>query len=106
MNSIEGWISESVVTALGWTLLHFLWQGSLIAVLYGTINVLLQRSSAAARYFLGCASLAMMMVLPAITFFLTQSVQQPLAKQSNCHHESTSAPASVSRQWSQSIYDN
>ena len=82
MNSIEGWISESVVTALGWTLLHFLWQGSLIAVLYGTINVLLQRSSAAARYFLGCASLAMMMVLPAITFFLTQSVQQPLAKQS------------------------
>ena len=82
MNSIEGWISESMVIALGWTLLHFLWQGTLVAVFYGTLNVLLQRSSAAARYFLGCASLAMIMVLPATTFFLTQSAQQALAKQS------------------------
>ena len=30
MNSIEGWISESMVIALGWTLLHFLWQGTLV----------------------------------------------------------------------------
>ncbi len=82
MNSVEGWISQSVVMALGWTLLHFLWQGTLIAVFYGTLSVLLQRSSAAARYLLGCASLTMMMVLPATTFFLTQSAQQPLASQS------------------------
>jgi uncharacterized protein (TIGR03435 family) len=53
---------------LGWTLVHFLWQGVLIAVLYGAIR---QRWGLPhARYLLACAALAAMVTAPFVTFGL------------------------------------
>ena len=50
---------------LGWTLLHFLWQGLALAVLYAAARRLVR-----AHYLLGCAALAAMMMAPLVTWFV------------------------------------
>ena len=46
---------------LGWTLLHFLWQGILVAALYALARALAGgRISARGRYAIACASLVAM----------------------------------------------
>src|SRR5579863_293400 len=71
MNAIQILSSEPWVEHLGWTLLHFLWQGLAIAVLYWAVR----RSSRAlrpnTRYLLACAALAAMMAAPLVTWELT-----------------------------------
>src|SRR3954447_3106687 len=55
---------------LGWTLLHFLWQGILVAALYSLARALMGgRISARGRYALACASLLAMTVAPALTYW-------------------------------------
>lgn len=55
---------------LGWTLLHFLWQGILVAALYGLARALAaRRMSARGRYVVACASLLAMAAAPALTFW-------------------------------------
>ena len=51
---------------LGWTLLHFLWQGALIAAVYAAARRFL--AGANARYVLACAALALMMAAPVATW--------------------------------------
>jgi beta-lactamase regulating signal transducer with metallopeptidase domain len=57
----------------GWTIVHFLWQGVLAAALYAGLRARMEHSSPNARYLLACATLTIMMVLPAVTFTLTSS---------------------------------
>ena len=53
---------------LGWTLLHFLWQGILVAALYALARALAGgRISARGRYAIACASLLAMTAAPALT---------------------------------------
>jgi VWFA-related protein len=67
----EALLSELWVQKLGWTLLHFLWQGTAIAVVYAVIRRLSGRSlSAPGRYALACLALTAMAVTPPITFLL------------------------------------
>ncbi len=55
---------------LGWTLLHFLWQGILAAALYALARALAGgRISARGRYAIACASLLAMTVAPALTYW-------------------------------------
>jgi len=55
---------------LGWTLLHFLWQGILLAALYALGRALAGgRISARGRYAIACASLLAMTAAPAITYW-------------------------------------
>ncbi|MEZ5303593.1 MAG: hypothetical protein R3F11_23565 [Verrucomicrobiales bacterium] len=62
---------HSSVEALGWALLHFLWQGAAIAALLAAALRLLRRRSPQLRYGLGC--LAMVAMLAA--FGATLSTQ-------------------------------
>ena len=58
------------IRQLGWSLLHFLWQGTVIAALYALIRYLPARSASAhSRYLLACGALAAMAAAPLITFF-------------------------------------
>ncbi|MEM7456389.1 MAG: M56 family metallopeptidase [Planctomycetota bacterium] len=63
------WIGESDVLALaGWTLLHFLWQGLLIAVgTYLVLRLILNESSSESRYGVMCLALALMAASPLLT---------------------------------------
>jgi Zn-dependent protease with chaperone function len=55
---------------LGWTLLHFLWQGILVAALYALARALAGgRISARGRYAIACASLLAMTLAPALTYW-------------------------------------
>jgi len=53
---------------LGWTLLHFLWQGAAVASVLACLNPTLRRAAPQARYVLACGSLLLMLVLPGLTF--------------------------------------
>ena len=63
--------SVAWVERLGWTLVHFLWQGLAIAVLYAAAHTFMaRRSSPNGRYLLACAALAAMMAAPLTTWEL------------------------------------
>jgi len=72
MNMIVYLSSQPWVERLGWTLVHFLWQGVAIAGLYAITRGLFARSSKAqVRYGLACAALAAMVAAPVATFSLS-----------------------------------
>ncbi len=74
MNAMQALSSQPWVERLGWTLLHFVWQGLTIAVLYaGARRGLARTSSPNARYLLACGALAAMMAAPLITWGLMRS---------------------------------
>ena len=64
------WPIEWLPTAwiVGWTLVHFLWQAGLIAVLAVATLGLLDRRSASTRYLVCCATLALMIAAPIVTW--------------------------------------
>ncbi|MGH2397661.1 MAG: hypothetical protein ACRDFW_11890, partial [bacterium] len=51
----------------GWTLLHFVWQGALIALAAAASLWLLRSASSQARYTVACAALAAMLAAPVVT---------------------------------------
>jgi beta-lactamase regulating signal transducer with metallopeptidase domain len=66
MGSPHAWVER-----LGWTLLHFLWQGVLIAKLFAAARTFGGASlSSRARYFMACAALVAMGLAPIVTFCL------------------------------------
>ena len=68
-------LSQLWVQRLGWTLLHFLWQGTAIAIAYAALRGLLaRRLSAPGRYALASVALAAMAAAPPLTFLLIANV--------------------------------
>ena len=61
-------MKETLVEALGWALIHSLWQCAAIAVFFATANLALRRASANARYLLAYATLLAMPAAMAATF--------------------------------------
>jgi len=79
MNAIEFLSSQPWVERLGWTLVHFLWQGAAIAALYAAARRGIGRSSSPnLRYVLGCLALAAMVMAPLVTWCL-MSPSDPVA---------------------------
>ncbi len=71
MNAIQMLSSEVWVERLGWTLVHFLWQGLAIALLYAAADrVMAHKCSPNGRYLLACAALVAMMAAPLTTWEL------------------------------------
>lgn len=66
MTAIQILATEPWVGRLGWALIHFLWQGGLIASLYAIARIVIVRPRI--RYFLACAALLAMIVAPVTTF--------------------------------------
>lgn len=73
MNAIALLFSQPWVEDLGRTLLHFLWQGALIAAAYAAARRMARDSSANVRYLLGCAALIAMLAAPFVTWFVRSS---------------------------------
>lgn len=67
MNAIETLLDQPIFQALGWTLIHFIWQGALIALLYLSVSVLLRRWAANVRYAAACGAMLLMVIAPAVT---------------------------------------
>ena len=66
MNNLSLWLPPDIVSELGWTLIHFLWQGLLLAALLQVVLPLCR--SAVARHNWALATLAAMCLAPLATF--------------------------------------
>ena len=60
-------VHSSIAKALGWTLIHSLWEGALIALLVGAGFLLCRPASARTRYALACAGMLAMIAAFAVT---------------------------------------
>ncbi|MCH8219131.1 MAG: M56 family metallopeptidase, partial [Planctomycetes bacterium] len=67
MGSIEQQWLELVCQSLGWTLIHFLWQGGAVAVILAALMHLLKQASAQTRYGVAGMALLVMVVAPILT---------------------------------------
>jgi beta-lactamase regulating signal transducer with metallopeptidase domain len=62
-------VERAPLHALGWALLHFVWQGGLIALALAGVLALLRGRRPNVRYAAACAALALMLLSPALTFW-------------------------------------
>ena len=70
MTTLEQFVSPALLRALGWTLLHSLWQGALVAAVLAGALLLLRRQRAEVRYAASVGALGTVVVLAGITFGL------------------------------------
>jgi len=68
MTGIEQVLGQPWSQRLGWSLVHFLWQGLVIAAMSSVAMAALRRRSARLRYALACTALLVMAAAPAVTF--------------------------------------
>jgi len=69
MNAISTLLGSAIGQAIGWALLHLLWQGVLVAAILAATLALLSKQSANARYLASCGALALLVVLGAATAY-------------------------------------
>ena len=95
MNAIQ-LLTGSIAQAIGWALLHLLWQATIVAGILAAVLALLPRRNATARYATACGALALvfgMFVATAIRAY--DPAATPIATSSGAHaDESLSVPLS------------
>lgn len=65
--SALGYAPPQATDVLGWALVHFVWQGTALALVLMLVRLLLPRRFARARYVAGCLTLIAMLAAPALT---------------------------------------
>lgn len=68
MSWLADWLGTAFIYALGWTLLHSLWQGALVAALLALVLAVTPRWSANARYVCAVSALGVVLVLAVLTY--------------------------------------
>src|SRR5262245_12058942 len=66
--------------AFSTALIHFIWQGGIVAALLWITLFVLRRGSANSRYLASCIALAIMAILPIATMYLTYETSAALPK--------------------------
>src|SRR4029079_11667093 len=61
------WLQQPLVESVGWALLHSLWQGALVACVFGVLLTAMRRQSSQVRYLTACFGLAIISLLPVAT---------------------------------------
>ena len=68
MDFVHHLISEELIHAFGWTVVHSLWQAALVAFVLGLAQIVLGRLSSHWRYLLANGALLAVLGLAATTF--------------------------------------
>ncbi len=68
MSFLHHLISEELIHALGWTVLHSLWQAMAIGLALALLNLGLQRQAASLRYLAGNLALLLVLLVSVLTF--------------------------------------
>jgi bla regulator protein BlaR1 len=68
MNSELSNLTQTLIQALGWSLVHFIWQGCVIALILAVALVLTRKAKAQLRYAIACAALLLCAALPVWKF--------------------------------------
>ena len=77
MTAINGMLQQPFSHAIGWALLQFVWQGTLIAALTAVLLAALRRSGPDVRYVVSTIALALMLTTPVVTVVQTLSASDP-----------------------------
>ncbi|MBL9129784.1 MAG: right-handed parallel beta-helix repeat-containing protein [Verrucomicrobiaceae bacterium] len=72
-------LDPMTVERLAWTLLHFAWQGTAVALLHGLTQALMRRQSSARRYLAACTMLVLSLACVMVTFMALKPVLEPVA---------------------------
>lgn len=78
---MNGWLTRQESLALGWTLLHFCWQGAAVAAAFAAVDRMTARASSGVRYLVALAALGLMPLAVMATFAkeLHSIAAQPVA---------------------------
>ncbi len=68
MRTLMEFSQQPAVHALGWTLLHFVWQGTVVAILLASVLGLLRGKAPQLRYGAACCAMVLMLLLPLVTW--------------------------------------
>jgi beta-lactamase regulating signal transducer with metallopeptidase domain len=80
MTVLNAFLPPAVAEQIGWTLVHFVWQGALVAILLEAVLLAMRRRSAAARYVACSTAMVLMVCCAAATFVsLNHSSAAPAA---------------------------
>jgi len=74
---LNTFLNHPAVQALGWALLHFVWQGTVLAALFFVANMLTRRSQAGLRYAIGCIVMLLMPVVFVATVLRSEQFPAP-----------------------------
>ena len=88
MSGLAGSSSSPWVEAIGWMLVHSLWQGAGVAMAMALVLCVLRRAPAQARYLAACAAMLLIVALPVATLLrsgdpqprprpITRSIAEP-----------------------------
>lgn len=81
---------------MGWTLLHSLWQGTLISILLAAVLRLLRNRPAHVRYLAGLLAMGAILLSSAVTFERTEARTPPPASAGSYFPHDIDAPAALS----------
>ena len=70
MNALEQLFATALFQRTGWSLIHFVWQAALVALLAAGALRLARKRSANVRYALACSAMGMLVALPLLTIWL------------------------------------
>ncbi len=89
-------LSSSGVDAIGWMLLHSLWQGAAIAIALALVLLFLCRAPAQARYLAACGAMALMIALPAAAVWRPRAILSVVPAPRPIDPQPTTAEGTVS----------
>ena len=73
MKMMFSWLGQPQAVQLGWTLAHFIWQGSLLGAAWLWLRHALRASSPEVRYRVACGILVLMAAAPPATWAVLRS---------------------------------
>lgn len=79
MTTLMEFSRQPAVHALGWTLLHFLWQGTVVAFLLASVLGVLRGKRPQWRYVAACCALVLMLLVPLATWLHLAAAPQIVA---------------------------
>src|SRR5881227_1618316 len=94
------WLRSGEAVALGWTLLHFCWQATAIALAWGAADRMAARTTTKVRYAMAVLTLACMPVVALFTFLGNERQDNLVASQVGSiagGQIAVAAPAAISR---------
>jgi beta-lactamase regulating signal transducer with metallopeptidase domain len=108
MNALGNLLGTPLAQAIGWALVHLLWQGLLVAAILAATLALLSKQSANARYLASCGALVLLVILGAATAYRSYegggelgvgsgSVSTPLIIDDSSTETSTPSQATISQ---------
>lgn len=93
--NLTNWLASPLAEALGWTLIHALWQGFAVVLTVAILLHLLRRSQAALRYRIGLGGLLMQFFASVGTFGWYYEPQSAALSVSAFHPEKTVARLAI-----------